>query len=114
MLNEPKESLFVALTNPTPGLEAEYNTWYTNVHLKEVASVKGFISARRFKLTKPQYIADQPYQYVAIYKVQSDCAQDIIDNLNAASRLMHMSPALDVANGGGFLIESISDTVYPS
>jgi hypothetical protein len=109
---ESQRSLFIALTNPMPGKDRQYNEWYTEIHLKEVVAVKGFISARRYKLSKAQYIAKQPYRYVAIYEVENGMAQGIIDNLAAAIGTMTIEPVIDLDNGAGFLAESICDTVY--
>lgn len=111
MSSEAKKSLFIALTNPVEGKDAEYNDWYTNTHLDEVVAVKGFISARRYKLAQAQYIKDQPFQYVAIYEVESGKGQEIIDNLTGAIDKMTVLPVIDMDKGTGFLVESICDTV---
>ena len=46
---------FLAFTNPTPGKEHEFNTWYDEHHLKDVIDVSGFVSARRFRLADAQF-----------------------------------------------------------
>ena len=40
----------VALTTPHPGREAEFHDWYQNVHLPEILSLPGGVSAQRYQL----------------------------------------------------------------
>ena len=47
--------LFFAFTNPTPGKEDDYNSWYEEHHLKDVINVPSFVSARRFRLADAQF-----------------------------------------------------------
>ena len=41
---------FVVLSNPTDGMEDEFNEWYEHVHIADVLQVPGMVSAQRFKL----------------------------------------------------------------
>ena len=46
---------FLALTNPSPGREAEFNAWYDTYHLKEVIRYgTGMRGGRRFRLADTQ------------------------------------------------------------
>ncbi|KAI9002607.1 hypothetical protein DFJ74DRAFT_696333 [Hyaloraphidium curvatum] len=47
---EPLGGLLAVLAKPVEGLEKEFAEWYDTVHLKDVISVPGFHSARRYKL----------------------------------------------------------------
>lgn len=114
MSKEPVTALFIAFTNPLPGKEAEFNEWYTHTHLKEVVAVPGFISARRFKLTKEQRTPTLPFQYMAIYEVEVGKARFVLDSLEAGLPMMLMPPVIDMENGAGVLVESICDTVRAS
>ena len=118
---EKTSTLFIALTNPEPGKEAEYNDWYDNIHLPEIVATEGFVSARRFKLSGAQMesfaIDKQPYKYMAISELESGAVaagkgQQIMDNLIAAIPGMKVLPVIDMANGWGYLVESIGDTVH--
>jgi hypothetical protein len=60
----------IALTNPAPGKEAEYNEWYQNTHLPEMVSFPGVYLAQRYKLVA-QMGAD-PNQYLAVYGIEVD------------------------------------------
>ena len=41
---------FVVFSNPTVGMEDEFNEWYEHVHIADVLRVPGMVSAQRFKL----------------------------------------------------------------
>jgi hypothetical protein len=111
MTSQPTRSYLIALTNPLPGKEAEFNDWYTNVHLKEVVAVDGFICGRRFKLTSAQFGGQAPQlQYMVIYEVEAGKAQAIVDNLRAAYGTFRFDPVVDLSNSPSFLVESICDT----
>lgn len=121
MSAEKTKTLFIALTNPLPGKEKEYNDWYTNTHLGEVVKVEGFVSARRYKLAQAQMaqspISEQPYKYLAIYELESGAVaagkgQAFMDALTTAVPGMTVPPVIDMVQGAGFLVESICDTVF--
>jgi hypothetical protein len=64
--------IFVALTNPVPGKEAEFNKFYDEVHLPDVLGSPGWVAAQRYRLTSEQRPdMSPPYKYAAIYEV--DC-----------------------------------------
>jgi hypothetical protein len=63
--------VLVVLTEPMPGLEDEYNEWYTETHLDEVVATPGFVSAQRFQLVDDGG-APCPHPYLAIYEVEVD------------------------------------------
>ena len=41
---------YVVMTNAVEGRDAEFNEWYTNIHLKEVLEVPGFTAATRYRV----------------------------------------------------------------
>jgi mannose-6-phosphate isomerase-like protein (cupin superfamily) len=65
--------IFVALTNPVPGKEAEFNKFYDEVHVPDVLGAPGWVAAQRYRLTSEQR-PDQspPYRYAAIYEVECE------------------------------------------
>ena len=65
-------SILMVLTNPVEGKEDEYNEWYSDIHIREIVDIPGFVSARRFKLADAQMGAAGPHQYLAIYEVEGD------------------------------------------
>jgi len=57
----------IALSNPVAGKEQEFNEWYSNVHLRDVTSLPGVVSGRRFRIA-----LDRPWKYAAEYEIECD------------------------------------------
>jgi len=38
-------------SNPVPGMEDEFNEWYSSRHVHEILLVPGYLSAQRFRVT---------------------------------------------------------------
>jgi hypothetical protein len=62
--------IFIAVTNPTPGKEDEYNEWYDHIHVPDVLRADGWVAAQRYRLSGEQR-PDQspPWKYLCIYEV---------------------------------------------
>ena len=106
-----KKTIIVVKTKPLEGKEKEYNDWYSNVHLKEVVSIKGFKSAERFKLTKAQLFDDQLFKYLAIYEIDNDNVEATIKRLNEAASTLTMEPVVDLEDLQVSIFESITDVI---
>lgn len=106
-----KKTIIFVKTNPVEGKEKEYNEWYSNVHLKEVVSIKGFKSAQRFKLTEAQQIDEQPFKYMAVYEIDSEDVEGTIQRLSEAADTLNMEPVLDFSNLQVSVFESITDVI---
>jgi hypothetical protein len=72
----------------SPEREQEYNTWYDEVHLPELVALDGFVSARRLRPVN----GEGPY--VAIYEIEGDDLQAVLDNMVANAGQLTMSDAL--------------------
>ena len=83
----------LVFTNAVEGRDDEFNRWYDEVHLGEVLGVPAFTSAKRFRTTSAQVIADQPFGYLAIYQFEGD-PQAAIDALMHAAPTFNMSDAM--------------------
>lgn len=87
----------IALTNPVEGQEAEFNDWYTNVHLADVLKLPGVNAAQRLKLSDIQH-RDGPFEwkYMAVYEIDIDDISKTLSALKARSGTaeMPLSPAL--------------------
>lgn len=78
----PKHIL-LAMTNPVEGQEDEFNDWYTNRHLHDVVKAPGIVAAQRFALDDQQrYGPPYPFKYLAIYEIDSDDVQGVIDYID--------------------------------
>ncbi|GAA4554515.1 hypothetical protein [Pseudonocardia xishanensis] len=69
----------------SPEQEAEYNEWYDKVHLREIVSCDGFVSARRYAPAGPGL------PYVAIYEIESEDVQSSVDGMWAFARSGRMT-----------------------
>lgn len=76
-------SPFIVLTNPIPGREEEFNSWYTDRHLADVLRVPGFVSAQRFKVSAVREDAALPWAYLAIYEVEFEKLASALQELRA-------------------------------
>jgi len=60
-------------SNPVEGKEQEFNTWYEETHVPEVASVPGWVEGQRGQLVNPRTRPGQTtFNYVAAFKIVTD------------------------------------------
>lgn len=76
----PKGVIYVESRPSSPEREAEYNTWYDEIHLPDLLALDGFVSARRLRPVGE----DGPY--VALYEIEGDDLQAIVANVMASGR----------------------------
>jgi hypothetical protein len=89
----------IVLTNSVPGRDEEFNSWYSNTHLRDVVAVPGYISAQRFRLSGK--LSDGPsWNYLAIYEVETEDPEGALNALKAraGTESMVISDAMDAAN----------------
>ncbi|MDT5348454.1 MAG: hypothetical protein QOH91_1741 [Mycobacterium sp.] len=78
-------------TRPSaPDREQEYNTWYDEVHIPELLALDGFVSARRLRPV------DGEGPYLALYEIEGDDLQTILNNMVSNAGQLHMSDALQL------------------
>lgn len=58
----------IALTDAAQGRDAEFNDWYTNVHIREVMEAGGHGSAERFRRRSPAPSLDE--EYLTLYSLE--------------------------------------------
>jgi hypothetical protein len=86
--------ILTVIGSPKPGREDEANDWYDNVHLGEVLSIPGFVSAQRFEPMEPE--EGQPVRYLSHYEIEADDPSGPMATLGEAVRTtMNMSDAMD-------------------
>jgi hypothetical protein len=59
-------ALLIVRSNVVPNMEEEYNLWYNEVHLRDMLSVPGVLTARRYVS-----LVDEP-KYAAVYELESE------------------------------------------
>jgi hypothetical protein len=90
--------VWLVFTKPVEGMEDEYNTWYDEVHLPDVAAVPGVRSAQRYEVGPERRSPDEEpaFRYLAVYEIEGD--PELVFK-ETASRIesgeMFLSPALD-------------------
>jgi len=104
------KNILVVLTNPVSGKEDEYNAWYSDVHIREIVDIPGFLSAQRFKLADAQMGGAGSHRYLAIYEVEGDPAA-ALDALKKARPDLQMSDALDRSTIAAHMFTAITDRV---
>jgi len=83
-----KGIMYVESWPSSPERDQEYNTWYNEVHLPELLALDGIVSARRLRPV------DGTGPYVALYEIEGDDLQAILDNMVANADQLTMSDAL--------------------
>ena len=103
----------LVFSNPVKGKEQEYNEWYTNKHLHDVLTVKGFTAAQRFKLVEDQMSDDNPYKYMAIYEIEGEDVKESLDALAdaAAKGKMEISSSLDIQSLANWVFTPITERI---
>lgn len=103
----------VVLSNPFPGREDEYNTWYQHTHLADIVALPGFRAAQRFRLTQNMMIDGEAYRYMAIYDIETDNLERSLAALVSAAESgeLDMSDALDAANAYAAVYDAFGDVV---
>jgi hypothetical protein len=90
---------FIVLTRATDGGQAEFDQWYDDRHLPDVAAVPGVVQARRFRVVQQDTAGDSPTWYsVALYEMETDDPKAVIAEINARSgtEAMPISPTVDL------------------
>lgn len=93
------KNIVLVLTEPASGKEAEFNRYYEHLHLDEVLATTGWDTARRFKLLD-EAGSKCPLQYLALYEVDTDEPEDIINRLNETRSERQQSDALNRQTAG--------------
>ncbi len=109
--------LLLVMSNATEGRDDALNEWYTNVHLRDVLKVEGFVAAQRFRLSDEQLVAGQPapHRYIALYEVEAEDPRRPLDGLlsGVVSGAIPLSETLDRPSLTTFLFQPISERMTP-
>jgi hypothetical protein len=103
-------------SNPVPGMEDEFNEWYSSRHVHEILRVPGYLSAQRFRVTRHPIggsgdSGPEPFQYLALYEVEGDPEEILarFEEARIAGRITS-SPALAPVFSGNFY-EAVGEKV---
>ncbi len=92
----------VVFSNPVAGKEDEFNQWYDTVHIPELLTVPGMLSATRYALHEAAIYHVQggvvpDHTYMCIYEIEGD-VDAIMGKIRqaVADGRIHMSDSLDL------------------
>ncbi len=91
------EAVLVVLTNAVAGREADFDDWYTNIHMRDALRFRGSIAAQRFKWAARQaqdYPAGYGWDYMALYEVFDPSRFSLEHMENALTSRMVVSDAI--------------------
>jgi hypothetical protein len=88
----PRGIIYLETMPVSPEREADYHEWYNDVHLAEIVSVDGIVSARRFAPI------DGNGPFIAIYELDCDDLDQVVQRLSqlGASGKMSSIELLDM------------------
>ncbi len=83
---------YVILSSAVSGKEHEFYQWYDEQHLQDVMQVPGVIAARRYNVLsqKTTGITDVNWHAVAIYEIESDNPQAVVEAIAKAANTLSM------------------------
>ncbi len=102
----------LVMSRPAEGREDEYNAWYQDVHLPELVSLPGIVSARRFRLAR-KVSEVETYPYLAVYDIETDDIDGVYEQLasGATSGTVTMSDVIDTDSAYAVIYESFGPEV---
>jgi hypothetical protein len=108
-------ALMLVLSSPTSGeTDEEFNRWYTDRHIQDVANLPGVIAATRYRMEPGidvvDGVAEVSQPYLAVYELTAETRSDLetfagVLRSALADGRADMHTALDLFQlGGGFAL----------
>jgi hypothetical protein len=88
--------LMLVLSNAAQGRDDEFNDWYDNVHIPDVCSIEGVLSAARYEVEGDDPAA--PQRYMTIYELDREGAAvmaDIVEGMTSGA--LAISDSIDTS-----------------
>jgi hypothetical protein len=89
--------LWVVLTNAVDGMDADLNAWYDDVHLPDLLSVDGVVTARRFRLVPEG--SQGEYRYLCLYEIETDNLEALRTQIVEAAKAGEIAISDSLAEG---------------
>lgn len=96
----------IVLTNPAPGRDDEFNSWYDQIHIGDVLRVDGVRAARRFRA-----VDAGEWRYAAIYDLECEDPNAVMAEILARWKTEQM-PGTDAFDDSRFIM-SIVEPIGP-
>jgi len=102
----------LVFSEPFAGQEEPFNVWYTEHHLADICALPGFTAAQRFTLHSVS-MGTALNKYLAIYDVETDDPDWVIENLfaNRDTPAMPVDPSFNLDATTVQLYEVFSEAV---
>jgi hypothetical protein len=75
--------IFAVFTNAVEGREDDFNSWYSDIHLKEIVGLHGFRAAQRFVIDDPKS-KGAPFKHLAMCEIDEGMSEAAKSCLNQA------------------------------
>lgn len=108
------QGVLVVYTKPlSPDQEDAFNTWYDDTHVPDVLRVEGIVAATRYRVAAAQPPGTElPVQrYMAVYELDTDDLQSVVDDMLRSAPDRHISSAFDRASADAVVWEQITPRV---
>jgi hypothetical protein len=104
-----KTYVFMVLDEPLAGREADFNSWYDNVHLADLLGTPGLVAAQRYILGDVQRpkTAAAP-KYLAIYTLVTDDVLATFGELRARAKSFRPTDSVDATGSAHYTYEVLS------
>ncbi|MFD6399213.1 MULTISPECIES: DUF4286 family protein [Nocardia] len=87
----------IVFSSPRAGMDEEYNTWYTEVHIPDMLAIPGVESCTRFR-AQPVGGQAPEFTYQADYLIDGDAGAVLKEiKVRSADGRFTLSPAIDPA-----------------
>jgi hypothetical protein len=99
--------VLVALNGAIPdGDEQELERWYREVHMPDLKSVDGIMSARRYQTVQGGTSTGETWPYVAVYEIEADDIATVLGQMPEKLRPFH--PDFDHSRSAHIIAVQIS------
>jgi antibiotic biosynthesis monooxygenase (ABM) superfamily enzyme len=86
--------MLVVMTNCVDqSREEEFNRWYDDVHVPEMLTLPGYVSARRLRVTDDE--GGSAFRYLILFEVETDDPIASYQDMRRRARDMDLTPLLD-------------------
>lgn len=106
--------VLIVYTKPlTADQEAAFNVWYDGTHVPDVLQVQGIVAATRYRVAAAQPPGTElpVQQYMAVYELDTDDLQSVVDGMLRSAPDRHISSAFDRASAHAVVYEQITPRV---
>ena len=93
-----QQHVLVVFTDPVEGREADFNEWQDKVHVPDVLTIPGYLSAQRYKLSNAQFSTSgqQRSRYMTVYQIETDDLAGVFAEAGQRMASMRFTDALQM------------------